>query len=150
MRIAFVLFLILIFGLTAGHTQTTAQLKQALMGCEKDLNTSLDKIEKLEKALKETTQLTARRKAISDSLIRNLQNQIRLQTAINQKLQANADTLQIMVKDYDRKLNKVAELYRKELQKRRRPWFLSWNGLQGFATGVLVGGALGVVFSLVH
>ncbi len=148
MRITATVLVFLLLALTQSYSQTTAQLKQALRGCEKDLNTSLNKIEQLENALKATTQISERRKALSDSLIRNLQNQIRLQAAINSSLKANADTLQAMVKDYDHKLNEVADLYRKELQKKARPWFLSWNGLQGFATGVLVGGALGVIFSI--
>ncbi len=148
MRITATVLVFLLLALTQSYSQTTAQLKQALRGCEKDLNTSLNKIEQLENALKATTQISERRKALSDSLIRNLQNQIRLQAAINSRLKANADTLQAMVKDYDHKLNEVADLYRKELQKKARPWFLSWNGLQGFATGVLVGGALGVIFSI--
>ncbi len=150
MRFKSLLIIFLLVGISQSVAQTTAQLKQALKGCEKDLNASLDKIEQLENALKATTQLSERRKALSDSLINNLQNQIRLQAAINSRLKANADTLQLMVKDYDRKLNEVAELYRKELQKKSRPWFFSWNGLQGFATGVLIGGALGVIFSLAY
>ncbi len=150
MRLKVLFFLLLFLGLNQGFAQTTTQLRQALKNCEKDLNISLDKIERLESALKETSQLAERRKAVSDSLIHNLQNQIRLQSAINQKLQANADTLQIMIKDYDKKINEIAKLYRKELQKKARPWFLTWNGLQGFATGVLVGGAIGIIFSVAH
>ena len=150
MRTLFIIVFLLVLGAGQGMAQTKAQLKQALIGCEKDLNASLKKIEQLESALKETTALSDRRKALADSLTKNLQSQIRLQTSINKTLKANADTLQVMVKNYDRKLNDVSNLYRKTLQKKARPWFFSWNGLQGFATGVLIGGAFGLVFGLGH
>ncbi len=148
MHFKIVVFISLLVTLGQAYGQTVPQLKQALKNCEKDLNTSLDKIEQLETALQQTMHVNDRRKALSDSLIRNLHHQIRLQAAINMRLNANADTLQTMVHAYRDKLDKLAELYRQELQKKVRPWFFSWNGLQGFATGVLVGGALGLVFGL--
>ena len=142
--------LLLVLSVSETKAQTKEQLKQALIGCEKDLNTSLKKIEQLQRALKETSELSERRKALADSLVANLQSQIRLQTQINRRLQANADTLQLMVRDYDQKLDEIAGQYRKLLAQKSRPWFFTWNGLQGLATGVLVGGALGLVFGLAH
>ena len=143
------LFLLLILsGLLLA--QTREQLRQALNECEQDLQTSLQKIEALTRALQETDTLVAKRQMILDSLIQNLQRQIETQALIRARLQSNADTLQLMVNDYQKKLDEVADLYRKELKKSSRPWILTRQGLQGFTTGILIGGALGLIYGLLN
>ncbi len=151
MRFGLILLIVFLLPFTLlAQTSSEAQLKKALAECEQDLDASLSQIEALKNALNATNSLIDKRAAIADSLIKNLQNQLRLQSQIGKRLQMNADTLQIMVKDYDRKLNEIADLYRKELQRSSRPWFFTLHGWQGFGTGVLIGGAIGVVFSVVH
>ncbi|MHB2155867.1 hypothetical protein ACX8XN_15910 [Calditrichota bacterium GD2] len=128
--------------------QTREELKRALSECEADLQVSLQKIETLTRALETTDQLIQKKEQALDSLLANLQRQIETQTLIRAKLQLNADTLQLMVSDYQQKLDEVADLYRKELKKSSRPWIFTRQGLQGFTTGILIGGALGLIYGL--
>ena len=130
--------------------QTRAQLRQALSECEADLQASLQKIEALSQALQSTDVLLKTRQNLMDSLLTNLQSQIKTQELIRNRLQMNADTLQTMVNDYQKKLDEIADLYRKELEKSSRPWILTKKGLQGFTTGILIGGAVGLIYGLVH
>ena len=131
-------------------SQSREELRRALSSCEADLEASLQKIEALNKALKSTDQMVKERQQIVDSLVQNLQQQITIQAQISARLQMNADTLQLMVQDYQHKLDEVADLYRKELEKSSRPWILTKHGLQGFTTGLLVGGAMGLIYGLLH
>lgn len=143
-------FLLLLIFSSLLMAQTREQLRQALNECEQDLQASLQKIEALTNALHETDALVAKRQMILDSLIQNLQQQIETQALIRARLQSNADTLQLMVNNYQKKLDEVADLYRRELKKSSRPWILTRQGLQGFTTGILIGGALGLIYGLIH
>ncbi|MHB2147984.1 hypothetical protein ACX8XP_02890 [Calditrichota bacterium LG25] len=128
--------------------QTREELRRALAECEADLQISLHKIETLTRALETTDELIQKKEQALDSLLANLQRQIETQALIRAKLQSNADTLQLMVSDYQQKLDEVADLYRKELKKSSRPWIFTRQGLQGFTTGILIGGALGLIYGL--
>ena len=132
------------------HAQdiTRAELAQALLECEQDLNASQQQIEILRSALQSTNQMIDQRKAISDSLIINLRQQLFLQDSVTTLLKINADTFQRMVVDYSEKLDEVNKLYIHELKKQARPWFLSANGLKGLSYGAFIGAALGLTFSL--
>ncbi len=142
--------LLLVIFTAGGWGQTRAQLQQALAECEADLQASLQKIEALSQALRSTDTLIKQRETILDSLLTNLQQQIETQATIRARLEMNADTLQIMINAYQQKLDEVANLYRKELQRSTRPWILTRQGLQGFTTGVLIGGALGLIYGLLN
>lgn len=138
---------ILPFVLTAQDV-TRAELAQALQECEQDLQTSRQQIEVLRSALQDTDQMIEQRKAISDSLIANLRQQLFIQDSVTTLLKINADTLHSMVVDYSQKLDEVNKLYVHELKKQSRPWFLSANGLKGLSYGAFIGAALGLTFSL--
>lgn len=127
---------------------TRAQLAQALRECEQDLEASQRQVEILQTALTNTDTLLEQRKALSDSLISNLKEQLSLQDSVTLMFKINSDTLQLMLVDYRQKLEQVNQLYVQELKKQTRPWFLSGNGLKGLSYGVFVGAALGLVFGL--
>lgn len=127
---------------------TRAQLAQALQECEQDLQTGKQQIEILRNALQDTDQMIDNRKAISDSLIVNLRQQLFIQDSVTILLKANADTLQRMVVDYRQKLDEVNNLYIHELKNQTRPWFLTGNGLKGLSYGAFIGAALGIIYSI--
>ncbi|GEM_PF-2910059 len=129
---------------------TKAQLAKALSECEADLEVSKQQIRKLSDALQATDNLIERHRAVSDSLISNLRQQLFIQDSVSALLKINADTLQTMVRDFQKKLDEVDRLYISELKKQSRPWYLTGHGLKGLIYGVFIGGALGLVFSLAH
>ncbi|MDI6792418.1 MAG: hypothetical protein QME81_06060 [bacterium] len=127
------------------QTVNCKQLAEALEGCEDDLDLCRSKVISLSKALESTEKLYQNRMVSADSLIENLKHQLLTQDSITTLLEANSDTLQMMVKDYSDKLDEVNELYIKELKREARPWFLTRSGLKGLVNGVLIGGALGAI-----
>lgn len=127
---------------------TTQQLAKALQECERDLKASNLQVSTLKKALDSTSELIQKRQLFADSLILNMKQQIAVQGEISRRLQMNADTLQIMVNDYDQKLDEVAELYKKELQRQSRSWFFTGSGWQGFSTGILAGLLVGLAYGV--
>ncbi len=143
-----IVFLLLSVSIAFAQQPSRAQLKQALAECEQDLEASLQKVEQLEQALQTTSSLIDQRQALADSLINALKLQIDNYVELQKHLQMNADTLQSMVVDYRKKLDEVAKFYRKELQKDQRPWFFSMKGWKGFATGILIGGAVGLIYGI--
>ncbi len=142
------LFFLLLVSLLNAQQVTKAQLAKALQECEQDFQAGKQQIEILSKALKATNHLIDRQTAVSDSLITNLRTQLVLQDSVTTLLKANADTLHMMVTDYNKKLDEVNSLYIRELKKRSRPWFLSGNGLQGLSYGLFIGAALGLIFGI--
>ena len=126
------------------------ELAKALKECESDLDASKLQIKSLHGALEATDEIILKRKIVADSLFTNLKSQLFFQDSIAILMKMNADTLQLMVRDYSNKLDEVNELYIKELRKQSRPWFLTGNGLKGLFYGVFIGGALGVTFAVLH
>jgi hypothetical protein len=96
-----------------------------------------------------TDELWQTRKMYTDSLIFNLKSELTVQDSITGLLKANADTLDLMVKDYGQKLDEVSNLYLKELRRQTKPWFFQSTGLKGFFYGVVIGGAAGLTYSVV-
>ncbi len=133
---------------TQAQQVTAHQLAKALSGCKQDLAACSLKVNSLRKALKETQSLWEKRKAYTDNLTADLKAQLSLQDSISFLMRANSDTLGLMVKDYERKIDEVNRLYIKELRKQTRPWFLTSRGLKGFFYGLFVGGALGLAFAV--
>jgi len=133
---------------TQAQQVTAHQLAKALSGCQHDLAACALKVDSLQRALKETQLLWGKRRAYTDSLTADLKAQLSLQDSISFLMRANSDTLGLMVKDYERKINEVNRLYIKELRKQSRSWFLTSRGLKGFFYGLFVGGALGLAFAV--
>lgn len=136
------------FAPIVAQTATEQKLYKALQASEADLDQCRDLVDSLRTALIETNRLWEQRKTYTDSLITNLKNQIGVQNSIENLLQANADTLDAIVHDYSQKLDSVSTLYVKQLKKQDRSWFLTWNGIKGFFSGVVIGGAFGLIYGL--
>jgi len=130
------------------QTATEQKLYKALQASEADLDRCRDLVDSLRTALVRTNRLWEQRKDYTDSLVTNLKDQIGVQNSIGSLLQANADTLDAMVHDYSQKLDSVSTLYVKQLRKQDRSWFLTWNGIKGFFSGVVIGGAFGLIYGL--
>lgn len=148
---------LLLMGVENGITQTsTAQdlaralreCNNALKKCNNERKQAIAKIDSLGQALQVIEELQDKRNVYTDSLVANLTQQLAIQDSVSMLLKANSDTLQVMVRDYSNKLDELDRLYIKELRKQGRPWFLTGKGLRGFATGVLIGGALGITFAV--
>lgn len=149
--LVYIFFLLLVGPAQLFSQQVTkAQLARALSECEADLEASKLQIRKLSDALQATDALIDQHRAVSDSLISNLRQQLVIQDSVSVLLKINADTLQTMVQDFRKKLDEVDRLYISELKKQTRPWYLTGHGLKGLIYGVFIGGALGLVFSLAH
>ncbi len=153
MKISFhIILLVSLISLSVTNTHaqqvTPNQLAKALSTCQKDLSACTLKVDSLRKALKQTQSLWEMRKAYTDSLTANLKTQLSPQDSISFLMRANSDTLGLMVKNYERKIDEVNRLYIKELRRQSRPWFLTKRGLKGFFYGVFVGGALGLAFAV--
>jgi len=136
------------FGWAQNRTVTAADLAKALKECESDLTTASQQISSLRLALNETNQLIDKRKAVADSLIRNLKLQLSIQDSVTTLFRANSDTLQLMVRDYSTKLDEISKLYLHELSRQKQPWYLTKSGLQGLFNGLIMGGAAGLTYSL--
>jgi len=128
---------------------TAQQLARALAECQDDVKSCMLLNDSLQNALVQTDELWQTRKMYTDSLIFNLKSEMTVQDSITGLLKANADTLDLMVKDYGQKLDEVSNLYLKELRRQTKPWFLQSTGLKGFFYGVLIGGAAGLTYSVV-
>ena len=83
-----------------------------------------------------------------DSLTINLKDQLAVQSSISLIMRASADTLGIVVSNYEDKLSEVSQLYLDELYKQGKPWYLTGKGLKGFFYGVFIGSVLILSVSL--
>ena len=150
LTILFFIFISFTFSEILHAQQVTAQqLARALAECQDDVKSCMLLNDSLQNALIQTDELWQTRKTYTDSLIFNLKSELTVQDSITGLLKANADTLDLMVKDYGQKLDEVSNLYLKELRQQTKPWFLQSTGLKGFFYGVVIGGAAGLTYSVV-
>lgn len=129
---------------------TVAELRQALIESEQDLDSCRTLVRSLTTALDSTNQMIGRYRYVGDSLFSTLNAQISVQNQMIGLLETNSDTLQAMVNDYQAKLDEVSDLYIKELRRQQRSWIMTWPGIKGFTTGLFIGGALGLVFGIAN
>lgn len=132
----------------AAQTATERKLYQALQQSEADLDQCRNLADSLRTALSETQHLWNQRKVYTDSLILNLKAQIGIQGSIDSLLQTNADSLDAMVQDYAKKLDEVSTLYIEQLRQQGKPWYFTWHGWKGFFSGVVIGGAVGLIYAI--
>ncbi len=133
---------------TQNRVVTAADLAKALKECESDLDIARFQIGSLRTALDETNKLIDKRRVIADSLIKNLTQQLAIQDSAMTLFRTNSDSLELMIHDYSTKLDEINKLYLKELSRQKQPWYLSRAGLKGLFNGFLVGGAVGLSYSL--
>jgi len=143
----FIIIMMLLLNTAYAQQPTKSQLIKYLRECEDDLEIAVKISDSMKIALEETTKLYEIRRAIADSLVKNLNNQLFIQDSVSVLMSSNADTLKLMVNDYSKMLDKVNKLYIKELERQKNPWWLSKRGLTGLVYGVLVGGAIGSAYS---
>ena len=146
--ISLIISLFLVVVLEA-QTVTAQQLARALAECQEDVKSCMLLNDSLQNALIQTDELWQKRKMYTDSLVINLKSELLTQDSITVLLKANADTMDVMVRDYSQKLEEVSNLYVKELQRQTKPWFFQSTGLKGFFYGVLIGGAAGLTYSVI-
>jgi hypothetical protein len=119
--------------------QKLSQCAQRLDGCTKRNDSCLGRIDSLAGIIRTNQELWDRRIGASDSLTKNLRDQLALQSKINSIMQANVDTLKVMNEDYRKQLDKIDKLYSKELQANAMPWVLTRKGWSGCFWGLLIG-----------
>ena len=87
--------------------------------------------------------------ANADSLIANLEQKTHLQDSIVTLLKKNADTLDVMIKDYRDMVEKLNKKYVDEVKGKAKPWFLHSKGWYGFIIGIVTMGSIGLTVKLV-
>ena len=126
-------------------SQTKTELAQSLLSCEDDLDSCRLLLRKNRNAYDSLLYLYERRIMLSDSVAGTLRSQLQVQDSITHLLKANSDTLEVMVNDYNDKLNEIDKLYSKTLQHQSRPWLFTGKGFQGLLYGVVIGGLVTAV-----
>ena len=135
-----VMMILLCLGTHTIFGQSKTELAQMIVSCENDLDSCRLLLKKSQASLEASQSLYDKRIAVSDSLAFSLRAQLSLQDSITHLLKANADTLEVMVNDYNKKLMEVDKLYSKTLQIQSRPWLFTSKGFQGLLYGIVVGG----------